>query len=175
MQNAKELTDYCFEHFYDESGFFRFTSDQDSQLIAPHYEVDDNVIPASNSVMAKNLMALGKYFANDHYLEVCKKMTLSIIANVDFPSAYSNWLQVFLNYDSNFKEVVLAGDNSKIEAEKINSSYLPNILLAFAESDSDVPLLAGKFQPSKNLFYICQNKTCSAPASDFSRLISNLA
>ncbi len=174
LRNAKHLTDYCFDHFYDDSGFFRFTSDEDSALIAPHYEVEDNVIPASNSVMAKNLMAIGKYFANDNYLEVCKKMTLSIVSNVDFPSAYSNWLQVFLNYDGDFKEVVLTGSDSRNQAEKLNACYIPNILVAFAESESDIPLLAGKFQPSKNLFYICQNKTCSAPESDFTNLISNL-
>lgn len=175
LQKSKQLADFCFEHFYDDSGFFRFTSDRDSKLIAPHYEVEDNVIPASNSVMAENLLVLAKYFANDHYLEVSRKMTLSIVANIDFPSAYSNWLQVFLNYDSNFKEVVLIGRNSKVEAEKLNLTYIPNILMAFAESDSDIPLLAGKFQPNKNLFYICQNKTCSAPKSDFSKIISNLA
>lgn len=174
LQKAKQLTDYCFEHFYDDSGFFRFTSNKDSALIAPHYEVEDNVIPASNSVMAKNLLALGKYFAHDHYLQVCKKMTFSIVENVDFPSAYSNWLQVFLNYDENFKEVVLTGNNSKFQAEKLQSNYLPNILLAFAESDSEIPLLSGKFQPTKNLFYICQNKTCSAPETDFDKLGSLL-
>ncbi len=175
LQNAKQLTDYCFDHFYDDSGFFKFTSDTDSALIAPHYEVEDNVIPASNSVMAKNLLALGKYFGNDYYIDVCKKMTFSIVSNVDFPSAYSNWLIVFLNYDADFKEVVLTGSDAKNQAQKLNASYIPNILVAFAESDSDIPLLAGKFQPNKNLFYICQSRTCSAPESDFSKLMSHLA
>lgn len=175
LQNAKHLTDYCFEHFYDESGFFRFTSDLDSALIAPHYEVEDNVIPASNSVMAKNLFYLGKYFANEHYTKVCKKMTLSIISNADYPSAYSNWLQVFLDFDQNYKEVVIVGPDAKRNASEINSNYFPTILMAFAERDSDIPLLSGKFQLNKNLFYICQNKTCSAPKYDFDTITSILA
>ena len=174
LQKAKALTDYCFEHFYDKSGFFRFTSNTDVALISPHYEVEDNVIPASNSVMAKNLFGLGKYCSNDHYLEVCKKMTISIVAKIDYPSAYSNWLQVFLNFNSDFKEVVLAGSEVGNYAKLINSSYYPNILLAFAERNSEVPLLSGKFQSGKNLFYICQNKTCSAPQSDFNQLTTNL-
>ena len=172
LQNAKQLTDYCFDHFYDDSGFFRFTSDADPALIAAHYEVEDNVIPASNSVMAKNLFALGNYFENAHYLEVSKKMTCSIVSNADYPSAYSNWLQLFLNYDSEFKEVVLTGNDAARKAKEINASYIPNILLAFAEGNSQIPLVEGKHQPNKNLFYICQNKSCSAPNSDFNELMA---
>ena len=175
LQKAKSLTDYCLEHFYDESGFFRFTSNTNTALIAPHYEVEDNVIPASNSVMAKNIFSLGKYFSNDYYIEVCKKMTLSIVAKIDYPSAYSNWLQVFLNLDENIKEVVLTGSEVEEYVKQLNATYCPNILLAFAKNESEVPLLAGKFQLNKNLFYICKNKTCSAPHSDFSTLLSNLA
>ena len=174
LQNAKQLMDYCFDHFYDDSGYFRFTSDQDPALIAPHYEIEDNVIPASNSVMAKNLFLLGNYFSNEYYTEICKKMTLSIASNIDYPSAYSNWLQAFLNFDSNYKEVVLAGSDSKMKAQELHLEYLPNILVAFAERDSNLPLLAGKFQPHQNLFYICQNKTCSAAETDFDTLLSNL-
>ena len=174
LEKAKELMDYCFDHFYDANGFFRFTSDTDSALIAPNYEVEDNVIPASNSVMAKNLFALGNYFENNYYLEVCKKMTFSIISNVDYPSAYSNWLMVFLNYDAQYKEVVLTGNDAKAKAKEINATYIPNILLALAEGNSTIPLLSGKFQPNKNIFYICQNKSCGAPQSDFDKLISEL-
>ena len=174
LQKARQLTDYCFDHFYDDNGFFRFTSDTDSALIAPHYEIEDNVIPASNSVMAKNLFALGNYFENSKYLEVCKKMTFSVISNVDYPSAYSNWLSVFLNFDSNFKEVALTGTDSQEKAKEINALYFPAVLLAFAEGNSAIPLLNGKFQPNKNLFYICQNKSCGAAESDFSKLLSKL-
>ena len=125
--------------------------------------------------MAKNIFSLGKYFSNDYYIEVCKKMTLSIVAKIDYPSAYSNWLQVFLNLDENIKEVVLTGSEVEEYVKQLNATYCPNILLAFAKNESEVPLLAGKFQLNKNLFYICKNKTCSAPHSDFSTLLSNLA
>jgi uncharacterized protein YyaL (SSP411 family) len=65
LQDAKQLTDYTLEHFYDEkNAFFRFTSDKDDALISIHFETEDNVIPASNSVMAKNLYQLSIYFDN---------------------------------------------------------------------------------------------------------------
>ena len=99
-------------------------------------------------------------------------MTCSIVSNADYPSAYSNWLQLFLNYDSEFKEVVLTGNDAARKAKEINASYIPNILLAFAEGNSQIPLVEGKHQPNKNLFYICQNKSCSAPNSDFNELMA---
>ncbi len=60
---AKKLTDYTFEHFYDtDSNMFFFTSDIDTKLITKKTELEDNVIPASNSIMAKNLTKLGHFF-----------------------------------------------------------------------------------------------------------------
>ena len=39
LQNAKQLTDYCFEHFYDpKNHFFAFTSTLDAALITQHYD-----------------------------------------------------------------------------------------------------------------------------------------
>lgn len=58
LHRAKQLADYTIKHFYDVadgSGMFYFTSDLDAALIARKMELQDNVIPASNSVMANNL------------------------------------------------------------------------------------------------------------------------
>ena len=56
LNEADALMAYSIEHFFDdESGMFFFTSDEDPALIARKMEVNDNVIPASNSVMANNL------------------------------------------------------------------------------------------------------------------------
>jgi uncharacterized protein len=110
---SKQLTDYCFDHFYDETAqFFTFTSKNDDPLIATHYETEDNVIPASNSVMANNLFQLSIYFQNQYYESICKKMLKKIIPNIDYPSAYSNWLNVLMNYSEQQKELAICGDNA---------------------------------------------------------------
>ncbi len=60
---SKQLTDYCLDNFYDsQTQFFRFTSTQDQALITTHFEIEDNVMAASNSVMVNNLYVLGIYF-----------------------------------------------------------------------------------------------------------------
>jgi len=56
LYKAKDLTDYSTVHFFDKaSGMYNYTSDLDPPLIARKMETSDNVIPASNSVIAKDL------------------------------------------------------------------------------------------------------------------------
>ena len=75
LLTAKQLTDYSFDHFYDDkSHMFFFTSDEDEQLIARKMEINDNVIPASNSIMARNLAKLSHYYSNPYYLKTSKQM-----------------------------------------------------------------------------------------------------
>lgn len=56
---SKNLTEYVFKHFSDEhSPMFFYTSDDDPKLITRKIELSDNVIPASNAVMAKTFFIL---------------------------------------------------------------------------------------------------------------------
>jgi len=175
LKNAKQLTDYSLEHFYDEKiGFFAFTSNLDEALITSHYETEDNVIPASNSVMAKNLFQLSIYFENSYYEKISQKMVQNIMSGVEYPSAYSNWMDLALNYSEDNKELVICGDLALDYCSKINSLYLPNVVLAGTDNTSNLPFLKNRFIADQNLFYLCQNRTCSAPSDDFQEIISKL-
>lgn len=175
LQNAKQLTDYCFEHFYDKKkGFFAFTSNLDEALITTHFETEDNVIPASNSVMANNLFRLGIYFNNSYYEKTVEKMLQNIIPNIDYPSAFSNWMNVFLNYSDQNKELAICGEKALDYVVKINSQYLPNLVLGGAVKESNLPFLENRFMEKETLFYICQNKTCGLPSMDFGEILTKL-
>lgn len=79
LQEARQLTTYAIAHFYDEdSGMFYYTSDLDAALIARKMEITDNVIPSSNSEMAKNLFVLGQYFYDDEYIRKSEKMLINV-------------------------------------------------------------------------------------------------
>ncbi len=175
LRDAKQLTDYSLEHFYDEKTvFFAFTSNLDEALITSHYETEDNVIPASNSVMGKNLFQLGLYFENSHYEKVAQRMLHTIFPNISYPSAYSNWLDLALNYSEQNKELAICGETALDYCSKINSLYLPNVILAGAKKASNLPFLKDRFTADKTLFYVCQNKTCQAPSDDFQKIVSDL-
>ncbi|MGL2965736.1 thioredoxin domain-containing protein [Flavobacterium sp. XGLA_31] len=171
LKNAKQLTDYCFDFFYDEKAqFFLFTSQKDTELITAHFEVEDNVIPAANSVMAGNLFRLSIYFNNQYYETTARQMVQNIIPAVDYPSAYSNWLNVFLNFSEQNQELAICGEKALDYVAKINQNYLPNIVIAGTQTDSNLPFLINRYTENKTLFYLCQNKTCQSPTSDFEEI-----
>ena len=130
LTKAKQLTDYCFDYFFDTTtDFFRFTSRLDKELIATHFEIEDNVISASNSVMAQNLFKLSIYFENAYYETVCKKMLHHIIPNIDYPSAYANWMNVFMNFDTANKELVIMGNAAVANAKIGRASCRERVLM----------------------------------------------
>lgn len=175
LQNAKKLTDYSLEHFYDaKTGFFAFTSNLDEALITSHYETEDNVIPASNSVMGKNLLQLSIYYTNSYYEKVSQKMLQNILPNIEYPSAYSNWMDLALNYSEENKELAICGENALAFGKEINQYYFPNIMLSGTDKNSQLPFLQSRFQENKILFYLCENKTCNQPISSFDAILKKI-
>ncbi len=175
LQIAKQLTDYCFDHFYDEkSEFFRFTSVLDDSLIVQHFEIEDNVIPASNSVMANNLVVLRIYFNHSYYEKIAQKMLHHVLPSIDYPSAFSNWLAVYMHFSSQSKELAICGNEAEKNVKTCNSFYLPNLIIAGATKKSILPFLENRYVNNENIFYLCQNKSCDLPRSNLELLIKQV-
>ncbi|MHA3789079.1 thioredoxin domain-containing protein [Flavobacterium hauense] len=172
---AKQLTDYCLENFYNENQqFFAYTSSREEQLIAAHFETEDNVIPASNSVMANVLYKLSILFDNGYYEKVALQMLYLIIPNLDYPSAFSNWLNLWLELSNKNKELAVTGKSAVENIKKINSHYLPNVIIAGCTTESTIPFLANRFVNDEELFYICQNKACELPKNTIEETLNDL-
>ncbi|HYD92165.1 MAG TPA: hypothetical protein VEA37_11845 [Flavobacterium sp.] len=172
---AKQLADYCLENFYDEKQhFFAYTSIKEEQLIAPHFETEDNVIPASNSVIANVLYKLSLLFDNSYYEKVALQMLYLIIPNLDYPSAFSNWLNLWLDLSTKNKELAVCGENAVQAIKQINSHYLPHVLIAGSPSESTIPFLEGRFINNSLFYYVCQNKTCHLPVTDLKEALKQL-
>lgn len=175
LQNTKQLVDYCFDQFYDENQqFFAFTSKKDSELITSHFEVEDNVIPAANSTIANVLFKMSIYFENSYYEKITVQMLQNIIPTIDYPSAFSNWLNVLLNFSEQNKELAICGENALNELIKINQNYIPNYVVAGSEKESNLPFLKNRYIENETLFYLCQNKTCQQPTNDIEEIITQL-
>lgn len=175
LHQAKQLTDYCLEHFYDEEKqFFAFTTRDGEQLIAPHFETEDNVIPASNSVMANNLYVLSILFHNSYYEKIALQMLHHMIPNMDYASAYSNWMNLWLNQSEDNKELAVCGKNALENTRKIEAEYLPNVILAGSTKASELPFLQSRFDEQNLLFYICQNKNCLLPNTSLETTVAAL-
>ena len=177
LNSARNLTNYAFDNFYDDTNkMFYFTSKKDSKLVTRNVEYRDNVIPASNSIMAKNLFKLSHYFNNANYLKTATTMLNNVKPEINtYGSSYSNWLDLMLNYTNPFYEVAIVGEDAINKAKDLNSYYLPNILIANSTKSSDSPLIKDRFIDGKTYIYVCINNACKLPVTsieDALKLIS---
>jgi len=165
---SKNLTATAFDHFFDiKSKMFFFTSERDSKLIARKTEIEDNVIPASNSIMAKNLFKLGHYFNHPYFLETSKQMLQNMTTSIEnYGASYSNWLDLYSHYTGGYFEVVISGKEAPSKLKEINQHYIPNKLICGSTTKSSLPLLNNRFSEDKTSIYICINNTCQMPTED---------
>jgi len=165
---AKTLMDYSIVNFQNpENGMFFFTSNENSNLIARKLEIYDNVIPSSNSVQAINLFELGLYFYDKSYSEMASQMLTNISEDIhNAPSAFTNWLELYLNYTKPFYEVAISGPEAEMKLKDLNSHYLPNIIVAGSTIDDELPLLINKFTEDNTSIYVCVNGTCKLPVAE---------
>jgi uncharacterized protein YyaL (SSP411 family) len=174
---AKKIADYTIEHFYDkESGMFWFTSDTSPELISRKKEIVDNVIPSSNSSMAKSLFYLGKYYGENRYIEIATQMLANVKdAMATYGSSYSNWAMLMLHLTAPFYEIVITGPQADDRRVELQLHYLPNsIITADAEGTSRLPILLERYVEGKILIYVCENNTCKLPVETVGEALKSL-
>lgn len=174
LTEARKLVDFALENFHDpESGMFFYTSSQDEQLIARKFELMDNVMPGSNSVMASNLYKLGHFFDSQSYLDVALQMLRNIKPHIkSYGSSYSNWASLLLNEVFGVYEIAIAGDKSEEKRREIEKFYIPNKILLGGTTGS-LPLLQDKWSSETKIF-VCKNRTCKMPVTEVSEAIKQI-
>ncbi len=170
---SRELTEHTIRHFYDKnSGLFYYTSDLDDALIVRKMELSDNVIPASNSTMAKNLFVLGKYYAHEVYTGMAHQMLSNVKEQVlRYNRFYSNWATLMIWFVYEPYEVAIAGNHARQLLSQFNNHFLPDTIWAFSSKPSDIPLLQQRYKEDKTLIYVCRNNTCKQPVESFDEAI----
>ena len=167
LRKAESLTEYCLTNFYDDaSGLFFFTSKEDDIVIRRSMETMDNVIPASNSIMAKNLFYLSKHLFKASYEEAALNMMKAVQGNfAEDISGYANWLHLVLFTSNPFYEVAISGPESDQDRAFLQENYLPNSVIAGAAGESNLPLLENRYVAGETLLYVCQKGSCKLPVS----------
>lgn len=165
LAEATSLCNYVLKNFKDdESDMFFYTAANGEALIARKHEVMDNVIPASNSVMAQNLQKLGLLYDDETYRNQASAMLKSVLPRIKaYGSAYSNWSIQLLNEVYGINEIALVGDDVSAEKNEFNNFYIPN-KITLGGTKSEIPLLKDK-ESQQTKIYICRNKTCQLPVS----------
>lgn len=163
LNEAKKLTNYVLNNFKDEeSDLSYYTASSGETLIARKHEVMDNVISASNSVMAQNLQKLGLLFDEEAYRERASAMLKAVLPRIKaYGSAYANWSIQLLNEVYGINEVAIVGSAYQQAKDELDQLYIPNKLI-LGGLNSNLPLLKGKLGEETKIF-VCKNKTCQLP------------
>ena len=174
LLEANKLMDFALNNFYDqESGMFFYTSSLDEQLIARKFELMDNVMPGSNSVMASNLHKLGHFFDNPLYLDTSAQMLRNIKPHIkSYGSSYSNWACLLLNEVFAIYEIAITGEQAEEKRGELEKFYIPNKILLGGTTGS-LPLLQDKWGSETKIF-VCSNRTCKMPVTEVGEAIKQI-
>lgn len=135
-----------------ETGMYYFTG-PNADLIARKMEINDNVIPSTNSVMAHNLLDLS-LLTEQPELE---KQAMQMLANIadgmeQYGSGYSNWALLLLRLEEGVGYLTVPKTDRTLELQQLLS---PFALVKYASNEQ---------------YLWCVNNTCSAPAKNLTEL-----
>lgn len=167
LNQLKILIEKVLQNFYDEeTAMFYYSSAKEENPVTRQHEFTDNVIPASNSVMAKVLLYASVYFDKSEYLGISRQMLFNVQPYISrSPSFFSNWFDLLLTLQSDFSEIVISGRSLHEKRKAFCGQYLPNILFAGTENQSELSLLKGRTGHEDTKIYVCRNRTCKMPVT----------
>ncbi len=174
---AKKLTVYVQQHFKNsENGLFYFTSVEDPALIIRTVEYQDNVIPSSNSMMAKNLFKLGHLLTDQDLIKSAEACLHSVQEELPrYPSGYANWMDLMLNFLFPFQEISIIGKNAVHLLNDLSSRYIPNAVIAATHSPNvAIDLFKSRWKDNSDLIYVCNNNSCERPVDSIENVLTLL-
>ena len=168
LQEANRLARLAVELFADEErgGFFLSPADGE-QLVARKKDLEDQPIPAGNSLLASVLLRLARIYGDDELeRRAVGVFRLVYEALPRVPGAFGHALSALDFHFSPPRELAVVGPPSSPVARAALEPYQPNTVAAVGPSD-DVPLLAGKgLVEGRPAVYVCERFACQAPVTD---------
>ena len=168
LEYAKDLCESVINKFYSEKQKLFYYTQSDSKLIARKIDIDDDVVPSSNSVMAHNLNILGVYFRNEDWLEKSQMMLTKVEGFINkYPSSYVNWMGFYDKILRGSKEITVLLAKPLVHSE-LSRLIQKNHIISYHQ---ELPMSA---EQKKNGIYLCQNKSCLPKISSISELLEAL-
>jgi uncharacterized protein YyaL (SSP411 family) len=174
LDYSEKITAFTVANFEDsKTKFYNYTHSEDNELSAKTMELQDNVIPASNSVMANLLFDLGHILYKEEYIEKAKKLLLGISAAVrQSPSYHSNWAMLHGKIERGVFEVAIVGKDATKLANEMQKQYLPNCLYV-GGTEENLSLLKGRLTDGTTI-YVCKDKVCNLPTNDVEKAVKEV-
>lgn len=182
LREADRLTRYALDHFWDEEDhLFYFTDQTGEALIARKKEVFDNVIPASNSMMAHNLYTLSLLLEqpvedSPAYTALVEAMLGRVQPLLQQNAEYlTHWAALYAMRVTPTAEIALVGPAAQSFRREIDQRFYPNKVLAGTETESGLPLLENRTPINgETAIYVCYNRACQLPVTSVEAAFLNL-
>jgi uncharacterized protein YyaL (SSP411 family) len=173
---SKKLTNYAIDHFRnDDSGMFFYTSDLSENLIARKMEITDNVIPASNSIMAHVLYKLGLYYFESTYTSMTQTMLNHVQEDLSQGGPYyANWARLLGMIAYEPFEVAIMGTQASSLNLNMQKSYLPTAIYMGGTLEN-LPSLENKMIQGEGTIYVCKHRVCKLPVTDVGAALAQIA
>ena len=174
LVKAKEITHLVIDHFMDnESGYFFYTHQHQTDVIVRKKEVYDGATPSGNAVMVNNLLYLSIIFDEPEWKALAEKNIRSLSSAITkYPTSFGVWASVLQLIVNGMQEIVIAGKDALTHLFPVINMYLPNKLIQSTQSDQpQFPLLKGKFKPENSGFFLCKDYVCDEPIFELKKLL----
>jgi hypothetical protein len=130
-------------------------------------EIPDNVIPSSNSEMAKNLLLLGNYFNNEPFIQKAQQMLKNVQKSLHQNIfSYANWGLLGIHFIKPLYEVAIVGSDWATIRKTLDKNYLPDAIFLGGENEGTLNLLENKLVPDQTTIYVCVDKACKIPVTE---------
>jgi uncharacterized protein YyaL (SSP411 family) len=159
LEKSIHFTEVTISKFWQkEKNLFRLSNDQ--KLFKDVSEIDDQVIPSSNSVMASNLYEIYKVTYDKYFLKICNNMLSAVALNAESsPSNFTNWMLLSMKVNNPKKQYVMVGFSVQELLEFYSEKeFFEDVYLL--EKQSDLPIFKEKYKPNKKYIFICNDKFC---------------
>ncbi|HTR63212.1 MAG TPA: thioredoxin domain-containing protein [Candidatus Binataceae bacterium] len=187
LEQARQLTDIIIGRFLDrEKGGFFFTSDDHEALITRSKAAFDGSTPSGNSAAVMVLLRLAEYTGVGRYRTEAERALRLFREFIEKqPFGFSHMLEAVDLYHRGATEIAVVGDSSSDEfqqwLERLGLLYVPNVALFVADSNGtaangELPeqLRGKRAVDGKLTAYVCRERTCTAPITEFKELAKEL-
>jgi uncharacterized protein len=166
LKKANVLAEYVMENFTSPgTRLFSFSSSYGESLKSDHFDVYDNVIPASNSVMAINLLYLANYFERTDW----SRRSFQILSDVGprllkHGINFANWGRLLLYNVHPLYTLAICGPEAGLKIKEINPMYIPDVIIAGSSREKrEIPVFRDRFKSGQTWFYVCSMGSCKMP------------
>jgi uncharacterized protein YyaL (SSP411 family) len=173
---AKKWMDYVLLNFIDEDGlYFYYTASYQKDVIIRKKESYDGAQPSGNALICSGLYYLGHVFDCSNWTLHAEKMIQSIRPSLlQYPGSFGYWAQSFYQMSTGMTELVGVGPTVQDSLPAFNGVFLPNAIRITSQAEDErIPLLKDK-KSYDNQYFICKNKTCSAPMARIDLILANI-